>query len=143
MSRRGVKLAQQLLAGRAALSQQAAAANAVAGGQGAMGAGLPCLSRQMSSSSPPVNSKDGKVLHPDLLNDNLKKTQYAVRGELFIKADELRKQGREIIFTNGGRAQRAGHARACCSARAIPAPHTPCHRLLPQSATLTSWAPSR
>ena len=55
--------------------------------------------RHMSSG--PVNSKEGKVLHPDLLNENLKKTQYAVRGELYIKAEELRKAGREIIFTNG------------------------------------------
>jgi hypothetical protein len=27
--------------------------------------------------------------------------QYAVRGELFLKAEELRKAGKEIIFTNG------------------------------------------
>lgn len=53
-------------------------------------------------SSAPVNSKEGKVLHPDLLNDNLKQTQYAVRGELFLKAEELRQAGKEIIFTNGG-----------------------------------------
>lgn len=52
-------------------------------------------------SSGPVASKEGKVLHPDLLNENLKKTQYAVRGELFLKAEELRKAGREIIITNG------------------------------------------
>lgn len=46
--------------------------------------------------------KDGKVLHPDLLNDNMRKTQYAVRGELYLKAEELKKAGKEIIFTNGG-----------------------------------------
>jgi len=28
--------------------------------------------------------------------------QYAVRGELYNKALELQKQGRELIFTNGG-----------------------------------------
>jgi hypothetical protein len=49
----------------------------------------------------PVNTKDGKVLHPDLLNENMKKCQYAVRGELYLKAEELRQQGRDIIFTNG------------------------------------------
>jgi hypothetical protein len=27
--------------------------------------------------------------------------QYAVRGELFLKAEELRQAGKEIIFTNG------------------------------------------
>ncbi len=53
-------------------------------------------------SSGPINSKEGKVLHPDLLNENLRKTQYAVRGELYMKAEELRQKGKEIIFTNGG-----------------------------------------
>jgi hypothetical protein len=48
-----------------------------------------------------ANSKDGKVLHPDLLNDAVLKTQYAVRGELYLRAEELRKAGKEIIFTNG------------------------------------------
>lgn len=55
-----------------------------------------------------ANSKDGKVMHPDLLNENLKKTQYAVRGELFLKAEELRKQGKEIIFTNVGNPHQLG-----------------------------------
>ena len=53
-------------------------------------------------SSGPVSSKEGKVLHPDLLNQNFKKAQYAVRGELMLRAEELRKAGKEIIFTNGG-----------------------------------------
>ena len=48
------------------------------------------------------NVKDGKVAHPDLLNSNLLKAQYAVRGELYNKAMELQKTGRELIFTNGG-----------------------------------------
>lgn len=47
------------------------------------------------------NSKDGKVMHPDLLNERVKKTQYAVRGELYLRAEELRRAGKEIIFTNG------------------------------------------
>lgn len=47
------------------------------------------------------NHKDGKVLHPELLNTNVKKAQYAVRGELYLRAEELRKAGKEIIFTNG------------------------------------------
>jgi len=46
--------------------------------------------------------KDGKVLHPDLLNANMRKTQYAVRGELYLKAEQLKNAGKEIIFTNGG-----------------------------------------
>jgi hypothetical protein len=89
MSRRGVKLCQQLLAtSRNALTQQQF--NQITSNVAV---------RHMSSAS--VNSKDGKVLHPDLLNENLKKTQYAVRGELYMKAEELRSKGKEIIFTNG------------------------------------------
>lgn len=40
-------------------------------------------------------------MHPDLLNENVKKTQYAVRGELYLRAEQLRREGKEIIFTNG------------------------------------------
>ena len=42
-------------------------------------------------------------MHPDLLNANFVGAEYAVRGELYLKGEELRKQGREIIFTNGER----------------------------------------
>jgi hypothetical protein len=48
----------------------------------------------------PVSEKDGYVLHPDLLNPNLLEAQYAVRGELYLKAEELKKS-RDIIYTNG------------------------------------------
>ena len=54
------------------------------------------------------NVKDGKVLHPDLLNENILKTQYAVRGELYLRAEELRRAGKEIIFTNVGNPQALG-----------------------------------
>ena len=59
------------------------------------------ISTRWLSTAAPVNSIDGKVMHPDLLNDNLKKTQYAVRGELYLRAEQLRKEGKDIIFTNG------------------------------------------
>jgi len=49
-----------------------------------------------------TNHHEGKVLHPDLLNENIRNTQYAVRGELYLKAEELRRAGKEIIFTNVG-----------------------------------------
>ena len=42
-----------------------------------------------------------QVLHPDLLNPEVLKTQYAVRGELYLRAEQLRQAGKEIIFTNG------------------------------------------
>eukprot|EP00250_Pteridium_aquilinum_P006187 c16156_g1_i1 orf=1-393(-) len=43
-----------------------------------------------------------KVLDPDTINDNIKKMVYAVRGELYIRASELQKEGKKIIFTNVG-----------------------------------------
>ncbi|KAL8519138.1 hypothetical protein ACS0TY_010180 [Phlomoides rotata] len=36
------------------------------------------------------------------LNENVKKCQYAVRGELYLRASELQKEGKKIIFTNVG-----------------------------------------
>eukprot|EP00882_Tetradesmus_deserticola_P025410 GHRQ01027911.1.p1 GENE.GHRQ01027911.1~~GHRQ01027911.1.p1 ORF type:complete len:121 (-),score=18.12 GHRQ01027911.1:97-459(-) len=52
------------------------------------------------------SEKDGKVLHPDLLNPRLLKAQYAVRGELYLRAEELKKE-KQIIYTNGEQAPRA------------------------------------
>jgi hypothetical protein len=65
MRKQTVKLCQQLLASHAGLNSAhfaAASANVAA--------------RHMSSG--PINSKEGKVLHPDLLNENLKKTQVSI-----------------------------------------------------------------
>ncbi len=56
----------------------------------------------------PEHSKDGKALHPDLVNANMRKAQYAVRGELYLKAEQLQQQGREIIMTNGAQARQGG-----------------------------------
>lgn len=56
----------------------------------------------------PVNDIDGKVLHPDLINANMKAAQYAVRGELYLKGEELRKAGREILYTNVGNPHSVG-----------------------------------
>jgi len=42
------------------------------------------------------------VLHPELLNNSVLKTQYAVRGELYLRAEQLRREGKPIIFTNVG-----------------------------------------
>ncbi|KAF5832917.1 alanine aminotransferase [Dunaliella salina] len=56
---------------------------------------------QRHASTMPVE-KEGKVLHPDLLNRQVRETQYAVRGELYLRAEQLRKEGKEIIFTNVG-----------------------------------------
>ncbi|KAG1680369.1 hypothetical protein FOA52_015460 [Chlamydomonas sp. UWO 241] len=57
---------------------------------------------QLARHASTVNHIDGKVCHPSLLNANVLKTQYAVRGELYLRAEELRMEGKEIIFTNVG-----------------------------------------
>ena len=44
----------------------------------------------------------------DLLNEDFRRCQYAVRGELYLAAENLRKAGREIIFTNVGNPQALG-----------------------------------
>ncbi|KAK4263142.1 hypothetical protein QN277_028602 [Acacia crassicarpa] len=36
------------------------------------------------------------------INENVKRAQYAVRGELYLRASELQKEGKKIIFTNVG-----------------------------------------
>lgn len=51
--------------------------------------------------APTTNRVDGYVLHPSTLNKNILKAQYAVRGELYNKAQELAAKGRDIIYTNG------------------------------------------
>ncbi|KAL2629617.1 hypothetical protein R1flu_014303 [Riccia fluitans] len=43
-----------------------------------------------------------KVMGPDTINENVKRTSYAVRGELYLRASELQKEGKKIIFTNVG-----------------------------------------
>ncbi|GBF93162.1 alanine aminotransferase [Raphidocelis subcapitata] len=57
---------------------------------------------------PKLASKEGKVLHPDLINPNILKTQYAVRGEIYLKAEQMRREGRDIIFTNIGNPHNLG-----------------------------------
>jgi len=94
----------RLAALRAQQAQQAqlqpSAASASSARAFSAAAALPAAAEPASEAAP-TNSLDGKVMHPSLLNANLLKTQYAVRGELYLKAEELRKQGKEIIFTNG------------------------------------------
>lgn len=54
------------------------------------------------------NTKDNKVLHPDCINEHVKKVEYAVRGELYLRAEELSKQGKEITPMNVGNPQALG-----------------------------------
>jgi hypothetical protein len=39
-----------------------------------------------------------KPLDYELLNENVKKTAYAVRGELYLRASELQKEGKKVCF---------------------------------------------
>ncbi|KAJ6823740.1 glutamate--glyoxylate aminotransferase 2 [Iris pallida] len=43
-----------------------------------------------------------KPLDHESVNENVKKVAYAVRGELYLRASELQKEGKKIIFTNVG-----------------------------------------
>jgi hypothetical protein len=60
-------------------------------------------SRWLRWSSSAPHHIDGKVLHPDLLNGPVKRAEYAVRGELYLKAMQLQQKGMKIVFTNGAR----------------------------------------
>jgi len=91
-SQTAIRLCQQLLARQVLAAQSAAGAPAATAGARAMSAKGAAL----------ANHKDGKVLHPELLNENMRSTQYAVRGELYLRAEQLRTEGKEIIFTNVG-----------------------------------------
>jgi hypothetical protein len=124
-----------------------------------------------------------QTLHPDLLNANVRNAQYAVRGELYLKArrldeergpcrlplahrlasqpharpdppartlapqaEELRRAGKEIIFTNGARPPSLHRALSQNWLALRAAAHRPSLALAcppPQWATLTRWARSR
>lgn len=49
-----------------------------------------------------------KPLDYECINEDVKKVQYAVRGELYLRASELQKEGKKIIFTNVGNPQALG-----------------------------------
>lgn len=39
-----------------------------------------------------------KALDYESINENVKKAQYAVRGELYLRASELQKEGKRVCF---------------------------------------------
>lgn len=61
------------------------------------------VSEPAKSKNADLHQKDGKVLHPDLLNEDVVKTQYAVRGEIYLRSEQLRTEGMDILPTNGKR----------------------------------------
>ena len=101
MSRVGARRSRHLLS---ACCQQAGLCAPAAPSQALAQRSFSSLPEPVASLAP--NAKDGFVSHPSLLNENLLKTQYAVRGELYNKAMELAASGRELIFTNGAAAAR-------------------------------------
>jgi len=52
--------------------------------------------------------KDAWGLHPHYMNANFVRAQYAVRGELYLRAEELRKKGTNILYCNIGNPQSVG-----------------------------------
>lgn len=40
-----------------------------------------------------------KSMDYENLNENVKKCQYAVRGELYLRASELQKEGKKVIYS--------------------------------------------
>jgi glutamate--glyoxylate aminotransferase len=50
--------------------------------------------REREEPSPAMAGR--KVMEPDTLNENVKKTVYAVRGELYLRASELQKEGKKV-----------------------------------------------
>lgn len=38
-----------------------------------------------------------RALDYESLNENVKKVQYAVRGELYLRASELQKEGKKVL----------------------------------------------
>jgi hypothetical protein len=46
----------------------------------------------------PLNWMTGKVLNKETINQNLVRAQYAVRGELAIRAEELRLVSQTLLF---------------------------------------------
>lgn len=59
---------------------------------------------------PQPREKDGWVLHPDLLSPRLLAAHYAVRGELYLKAEELKKKVRQVVTECA-----ASHICHCCA----------------------------
>lgn len=54
---------------------------------------------------------DGDVYHSwneTSMNQAIRKMQYAVRGQVVMRADELRSQGKDVLFTNIGNPQAVG-----------------------------------
>lgn len=92
-----VRLSQRLGSMSAVATSEVGALSCLAGNQAASG------TRYASSAAEagPENRREGKVLHPALVNPAIVKAEYAVRGELLNRAVSMDAEGRSIIYTNG------------------------------------------
>ncbi len=57
---------------------------------------------------PQLSDNDYHSWNETSMNQAVRKMQYAVRGQVVMRADELRAQGRDILFTNIGNPQSVG-----------------------------------
>jgi len=93
-----------------------------------------------------VQGSNDRVFHPDDINPAVKKAEYAVRGELHLRAVELERQGKEIVHVNGALASGWAFARLSQSPNSpCAAPHTDLARAaaylsLPRPCVLASRA---
>jgi alanine transaminase len=57
---------------------------------------------------PQAETDDYRSLNEVTMNQAVRKMQYAVRGQVVMRADELKAEGKEILFTNIGNPQAVG-----------------------------------
>lgn len=63
---------------------------------------------EIGERKPQLNSSDYHSWNATTMNQAVRKMQYAVRGQVVMRADELRAQGRDVLFTNIGNPQAVG-----------------------------------
>jgi len=64
---------------------------------------------QVGDRSPQIDGDDDYYsLNKTTMSQSVRKMQYAVRGQIVMRADKLQEEGREIIFTNIGNPQAVG-----------------------------------
>jgi len=63
---------------------------------------------QVGNRKPKVDGDDYYSLNKTTMSQSVRKIQYAVRGQIAMKADKLKAQGKDIIFTNIGNPQAVG-----------------------------------
>jgi len=65
---------------------------------------------QQSQNSPQPSKETVYSWNSDSMSQSLRRMQYAVRGEVVMRADQLAAQGKEILYTNIGNPHQVGQA---------------------------------